>query len=81
MKHELSLDMKHGHEHAALTWTCSMDLVMQHGLGHAEANEHAPWMLECRMADKKLSSGIVSYPLFYSAYSGIVFSEVPPVTD
>jgi hypothetical protein len=59
MKHELNLDMKHGHGHAALTWTCSMDLVMQHGLGHAEANGHAPWMLEYRMADKKLSSGIV----------------------
>ncbi len=45
--------MQHGHEHAAWTWTCSIDMDMQHGIGHAswtwtcsmDMDIHAAWTL------------------------------------
>jgi hypothetical protein len=39
MELSLDIDMRHGHRtqsghgHAAWTWTCSTDLIMQHGSG------------------------------------------------
>jgi hypothetical protein len=56
----LDTDMLHeyGHGHAAWTCSCSLDLVMQHGLGRAARaawacscsmdKGHASWMPECR---------------------------------
>jgi hypothetical protein len=35
-------DMRHGAGNAARTWTCSMDMDMQNGHGHAENYGHAP---------------------------------------
>jgi hypothetical protein len=61
----MDMDMQHGHGHAAWTWTRSMDLVMQHGPGQWTCMD--AWMSECRNADKKAQSGIVSCPLVYNA--------------
>jgi hypothetical protein len=59
----MSMGMQHGSEHAALTWTCSMDMDMQHGHGRAawaqacsmsmgmlHGRGHAVWTWTCSMA-------------------------------
>jgi hypothetical protein len=46
--------MQRGHGHTTRIWSCSMDLLMQHGLGNAAWI----WTVDmhgCRNADKKLS--------------------------
>jgi hypothetical protein len=44
------MDMHYGHGHAPWTWTCTMDMDMHHGYRDGQA----PWMPECRNADKSL---------------------------
>jgi hypothetical protein len=55
MNMDRNMDVQHGHEHghghAPGTWTCTRDMDMHQGHGDGQA----PWMPECRNADKKFS--------------------------
>jgi hypothetical protein len=62
----MDMDMQCGHGHATRIWSCTMDLLMQHGL----VNAAWIWTVDmhgCRNADKKTQSSIVSFPLVYNS--------------
>jgi hypothetical protein len=44
--------MQCGHGHAALTWTCSMDMDTEHGFGYAALNRtvdmYGSWIPACQ---------------------------------
>jgi hypothetical protein len=63
------MDMKHGHGHAPWTWTCTMDMDMHHGHGDGQA----PWMPECRNADKKFSPASLVFRYFVTLSPASVF--------